>query len=113
MLILIALVELCFLPLALKTLSVPVTTHILRLQTPPIGLAFISMLGGTLLAILIFTLLCFLLRKHAYTAAITIMGAVLVLELVSHPLAAWVRKLDENQAQAGTAKKPVSPKPAP
>jgi len=109
--LLIATVELCFLPLALNSLIIPVARRVLGFETIPFGLTLLSLLSGTLLAFILFILLCYLIRKHVYRVALTIMVALLVFELVSYPLATWTKGLNQQSGPAGVESTAASPVP--
>jgi hypothetical protein len=109
--LLIATVELCFLPFALKILIIPVARRGLEFETVPFGLTLVCLLGGTLLAFILFILLCYLIRKHVYRFALTIMMTLLVFELVSYPLAAWTKGLNQQRGPAGVEATAASPAP--
>ncbi len=99
--LLVAVVELIILPFALKALIIPLARRGLGFETVPFGLTLMCSLAGTLVAFILFVLLCYLIRNHSYQAALTIMIVIAVFELVSHPLAVWTTGLNQQRGQTG------------
>ncbi len=99
-LILLALALACFLPLAIKKLFTLIVLHAMKVEQAPFGLNLLSTLGGLIIAIVIFVILCYATRKHHYAVAITIMGAMLAFILVSYPAADWLARWNEEQIKA-------------
>lgn len=105
-----ALLELCFLPHAFHALLIPIISHPLKLENTPFGLMLLAMLTGTFIAIVVFIILCYLIRKQQYPIVIGIMVTVLFAEIISHPVASWLQRLNAEQAQAQSQRmKPSKP----
>lgn len=107
----LALLELCFLPHAFHALLIPIISHPLKLENTPFGLTLLAMLTGTFIAIVVFIILCYLLRKQHYSLVIGIMVTVLFAEIISHPVASWLQRLNAEQVQA-QSQRAKSSKPA-
>jgi hypothetical protein len=110
-LILIALGLACFLPLAIKKLFTLIVLHAMKVEQAPFGLNLLSTLGGLIIAIVIFVILCYATRKHHYAVAITIMGAMLAFILVSYPAADWLARWNEEQIKAKNESLPAPARP--
>jgi hypothetical protein len=104
----IAFGQLCFLPHAVHAVLIQAIAHILRLETPPIGLTLLSYLTGTIIAIVVFIILCYLIRKHHHFPALGLMVVVLAFELLSYPASIWLHKLNQERPQAALTTLEVS-----
>jgi hypothetical protein len=111
LLTIVALVELWFLPLAIKKISTLAILHAIKVAAAPFGLTLLSTLGGFIVTTIIFVALCYSIRKHHYAVTLFIMGAVLAFILVSHPAAVWLARLNDEQIKAKNSSQPAPARP--